>query len=985
VGYVNRDVLVTVIALAILVVAGVHARRPTLAARPGRRRLPIGGYALWSAATLLGAAVFAAATGVRLLASGEGDGFLGTVNLTVVTSAVSALAAVGALYGLFRLRLVYLARRPGPVDIPLLEDATVRQDAPVREATLELRRNLADVELYPQSLIPGNASPQEFVGLVQSATAGKGRGVLNVLAGLLTLIPTHAYRVHAALLRREGDLSYGVSVQLQLRPRWMAAPHMFWGRDWESCLQQAAYAVAQDILPWTRRALQSPWAAWADTQLPHGVFENYQRAKRYVDARRYDEALGAYKRALDADPHNLHMRLEVAGVYQKLALWLDALVLYKNVQELADPRSTVWGSAWRRHERAVGRSTVEAYLFARYRYTIALGWGSQLAHQWSKTLGRPELPGQDGHSRHRSAGERDAQRTAKRELLEEHVLEQAQRLTSADGARRTHPTRAGNARKLDPDRLRGFLAGGSTAATANGATGSRGESPHPTETTLRLLFQMLAYQEAQDIRRLIGQGLVRSALGKAGRQLPDPRGKGGNRLPDAPIRLTARRWRRQVGLTDQSWGSITHWTAWLLAQARQDAKSASTDDETVRTVWHALSAICRDNWATELADFNGGNASQNVNNLAEKVEADLTPGDLTEWLDHYNAACALAAPLLSAGSDEADWGPAAAEAAVSRLERATRMLSADQLSRYSSWLGIEDPDLRGLRLQPAFRRFVAKHLMERVPATTRPDNAHLFELALHTRQMVRRSAHRFADQWLVRGERPEPAFTELLIIWREELEAWRAVRAMTVDHQHWPTRLRLIGLMNDWCARYGVEPPDWAQPDYAETEDKLDERSVKEWVEDSDCQFAAIDRLLRREDGLVPALEAWKAHLIRLDAAGTRIGSWGWHDLCRIQRALWRLVEDKLFTAPPSGGEAQSCSEVDPDLQADVFRLIEQATRLREQPRSARANGGVTRAALADGDGRGPRPSADRRRTDSPSDRTPAVPSAGPRRGSRTT
>jgi hypothetical protein len=203
----------TLVGLVLLMVFGRRMRSPRPVVLGAAKPFPGGGYLRWSGGLVLAAGLLLVAAGAQQPAQNQSQPWLQPIRSPVAAAAVAAAALLLALYSVPRLRLCYLGRRPGPVEIPLVDNATLSDDVPAKELTLQLRRDLATVRLYPPSLIPGNAPPQEFVALVQSATSNP-RNLLGTLAGPLTVLPSHAYRVHASLLQRDQpEAPYGVSVQ----------------------------------------------------------------------------------------------------------------------------------------------------------------------------------------------------------------------------------------------------------------------------------------------------------------------------------------------------------------------------------------------------------------------------------------------------------------------------------------------------------------------------------------------------------------------------------------------------------------------------------------------------------------------------------------------------------------------------------------------------------------------------------------------------
>jgi tetratricopeptide (TPR) repeat protein len=204
-------------------------------------------------------------------------------------------------------------------------------------------------------------------------------------------------------------------------------------------------------------------------ELPEALLGAYQRAKGHVDERRYEEALGAYREALRIDPANLQIRLEVAGLYQKLALWLDALEMYRHVVVLAQRKLLeCWRLVPTRRLRVQRRAARRALLSAQYRCTVSLAWGELLSEQW---LSADEKASRTGPASARS-----------KELLE--VRERLQE-TISDHLR-------------SPPRYKGLMDGRREPLKALWEPGQR--ERQAAKHALRLIFQLMARDEAHHLR-----------------------------------------------------------------------------------------------------------------------------------------------------------------------------------------------------------------------------------------------------------------------------------------------------------------------------------------------------------------------------------------------------------------------------------------------------------------------------------------------------
>jgi hypothetical protein len=297
---------------------------------------------------------------------------------------VLLLLVVGVLYAFRRWRQAVLVRKPGPIAVADLVNAT-GGEINLAELSAAFRTSLGRVDLDSPASVPGAGRPTEFLELLRGAANEKS--VLGTITGLLGLTwVTHAYSVTAVLRTRDDPVTpYGITVSVATLPRGGTAPNTVWTTSWNAAIEQAALAVGAAVLPLTRLCRRPPWAHWRGLALPPQLFATYLEAKELVTQRRYDEALGKFYEALELDPLNLHIRLEIGALQEQLQLFLDALETYDDAIALgsrADERSAhAWqdrfAGAWERvsfRSRAQRRASIE-----RERHPLGEGWRGKRA------------------------------------------------------------------------------------------------------------------------------------------------------------------------------------------------------------------------------------------------------------------------------------------------------------------------------------------------------------------------------------------------------------------------------------------------------------------------------------------------------------------------------------------------------------------------------------------------------------------------------
>ena len=344
--------------------------------------------------------VVAGVTGLVALANLHGDppktsgDFPDPALATLAKPGVAALASFGAVlliaWCVRRLRLEFLAWWPGRIVVQkFVGDEEEVPDAERERLTAGFRDRLGMSHLQSPAAMPAPAEQGDFLDVL-------GKGTLdpqNLLGTLVTLLraaaPGHAYEVNGALVKGEGSMRHGVTVNVVRFPGKGCGGHTVWDTSWEGAMRQAADHAAASILPRTR-VCRSPWAGWRRYYLPSSLFEAYEQAAELEHDRRYDEALHLYLKAVGQDPKNLALRLQLGFLQEKLALYLDALDTYESILRLAcskTPTDEFDGGrrddVHRSGRPAARRDRRRALLVTRYRRAVLLG-GGELARQWGK-------------------------------------------------------------------------------------------------------------------------------------------------------------------------------------------------------------------------------------------------------------------------------------------------------------------------------------------------------------------------------------------------------------------------------------------------------------------------------------------------------------------------------------------------------------------------------------------------------------------------
>lgn len=309
------------------------------------------------------------------------DAVLATLSRPAV-AVVLALAALTLAAFCFRhLWLELLAYLPGRIEVPDFEAGAELENVDPAQLTMRFRRRLAVSHMQSLSPVPATSAQGDFLDVLGQGGIDAG----NVVGSLLTLLraatPPHAYEVKGVLMRRSGSQSYGLTLQVTRLPRDAIRVETLWDTSWVRVLRRGADHATAAILTRTRRC-EAPWAAWRRYPMPGELFHDYERAAELEDERRYDEALDRYYRALERDPLNLGLRLQIGFLQEKIGLPLDALATYEGMEAVARPGGRPLP---RRLDRSRGRNDREATMvIGRYRRAVLLAQ-AELAKQWRRT------------------------------------------------------------------------------------------------------------------------------------------------------------------------------------------------------------------------------------------------------------------------------------------------------------------------------------------------------------------------------------------------------------------------------------------------------------------------------------------------------------------------------------------------------------------------------------------------------------------------
>jgi hypothetical protein len=701
--------------------------------------------------------------------------------------AVAVVIALGIVAGfaIRRVRLLWLMRSPR---VQISEFTWTGKKDDERDGvwfTARFRDQLVMLQANPLDPLPERSPSTPLVDVVEGVSQGvSGKADVGKAAGRLfrAIWPVAAYEVWGTLRPLEDDECL-ISVQLIDRTRGNRSlvSASVLGRDWRRGARQAAMAVGGGLYPFVAKKHRGPWTRWSKP-LPPELVNAYHKAQRLDEEDRLAEALNGYHEALLHDPLNPELRLKIAMLQERLALDLDAWVTYLAIVTETDRKA--WVGAERRTR-----------FVALYRLAVLLNNG-RIATQWVEDA---------------TDGEQETEHDKERWKLRNELMISMERDPWLTG-RPSNGGRAGvsNASATEllsclPDRpsgemherrewLRELLL---TERIADGSNRAKAARRERIEALLQVM-SLRRLEELEDWLRATPPALL--AWRWHWLQWREWC------LHRPPLRQWLRRrdLSRSVIRVSQLFARIH-----IAASTERRRVEAGKSTADIRSEHRALTSAWpfppAGNWRRPFPPDGPRRA------LARWIapRRRWANGRSDSWQLHYNAACAVASVLvdssvLSNARRDDEESPAlpgtitqehVVRRAVYELEEYAHRAGTEKVGEQADWIAYDDPDLRGLHSQDAFKIWASHHLPLDLPEE-RPERS--LNVERYTARMLKEAARVFADVWRERAEQHEPAATEVAAWWRVERDAWRRVAAVCREHRSWKQRLDALKALREW-------------------------------------------------------------------------------------------------------------------------------------------------------------------------------------------
>ncbi|GHG64654.1 hypothetical protein GCM10018779_34730 [Streptomyces griseocarneus] len=337
----------------------------------------------WRPLEVISAVVMQCVAGVARLMTSAPDG----ASLSVRVGCLLLLVLTFVFWR--RAMLARNAYRPGPVDVRKLVASSKEVEPQVEGLTAQLRKYLSETNLYPPAALPAEAPAENFIDLLGDVDLEPKKLGTSLLRLFSQLRPKVAYTVHGVLREKSQEPKCGVTITVTSYAMRGSRTDTLWEDTWDAVVRAAGNWVMASLVPVTRAGTRPPWQAWRGRDLKPELFAAYQDGRRLSEERKFDDALERFYMALRYDPANLYLRTQVAGIQEKLWLFMDALETYHGAMLLdgcTNRQRQRFLARGRRDLRSLLRRRYrgwhEGLLEVRYRYAIVLGVGEQLAMHW---------------------------------------------------------------------------------------------------------------------------------------------------------------------------------------------------------------------------------------------------------------------------------------------------------------------------------------------------------------------------------------------------------------------------------------------------------------------------------------------------------------------------------------------------------------------------------------------------------------------------
>lgn len=696
----------------------------------------------------------------------------------LVIPVLAGIALVFAVWLIRWLRLLWRGRTPR-VQISAFEWAGHGAGAGnAGWVTTLFRKHLAELRLDALDPLPERSPGAPLVAIVEGVGQSVGHGLdLGAAVGRLfrAVWADCNYEVWGSL--RPGDdggCSISVQVVNRARGNQTMLNEAFEESDWEQGARQASMAVAGALYPSISKRRRGPWSEWRKN-VPRDLIDAHERAIEHENGNRLEQAMGAYHEALSKDPLNPHIRLSIAKLQERLALYLDAWVTYRAIVDESDR------NCWSGPSRPVR-------LIALYRLAILLGNG-RVARQWMKRSLASSGPF-NRRDEERGGHRREIRIVLRSDpMFKQHLRHPDRRIAHGRAIALLGATLRQS--RLDTVEAQWLMTyrfappySQETAAEAN----HRAKKINEVLEVLALrrleeLETWLRFRPPWRLWRLLelrSWWRHRPPLRRLWRR---------SELSPTAVHVSKRLARIRIAASEKRRFS-------LLPGTEPGAAGLDRVEKACRSLTGAWPFPRRGLWRLPLRILRPRVRWANLRSDA--------------WQLHYNAACSVAVTLLDQPSSTereskqaVKWNqpllkqgtPKFVSAAIAELEQFAHRAGSSIVAANADWIAFDDPDLAGLAKQPEFQLWSSHHL----PFTLPEERPHRnIDVNRYAARLIEHGARKIAQVWRERAEETDPPVEAPARWWQEEKEVWARLWQTCREFRSWDQRLEMLTLVEAW-------------------------------------------------------------------------------------------------------------------------------------------------------------------------------------------
>lgn len=231
-----------------------------------------------------------------------------------------------------QVRLAWIRRRPGPIEVAELVDATGIDKLQPKSLTARMRERLGSTGVLPAAAVPGGQLTQNLADAVSASPLKEAGWMGKAIQFLAQLVwATNGHQVSGTL--SVGTYAPKCAVTVQLSEVQSGATEQvatLWGESHEAAVRDAAFFVYQQVISHADVLTGTPvWRRW---MTPTGVGASHFFGGRWEEELgNIEKAIEEYEIAAGLEPLNAVVRLRLGTLLEANGSVLDALEQYSTL------------------------------------------------------------------------------------------------------------------------------------------------------------------------------------------------------------------------------------------------------------------------------------------------------------------------------------------------------------------------------------------------------------------------------------------------------------------------------------------------------------------------------------------------------------------------------------------------------------------------------------------------------------------------------